>query len=129
MLGIKPSDFGTMVLSHGHAEGLVERQGTLRRVGDEGIAGRIPEGLRDVVGKRLSRLSVSANQALSVASVIGREFQVEVLRRVLGQPDEQLEAALEEASSAHTACYRERGHSRLAQFTSSGLRRPDRARA
>ena len=42
----------------------------------------MPEGLRDVVGKRLSRLSAAANQVLSVASVIGREFQLDVLRRV-----------------------------------------------
>src|SRR5205823_3277470 len=39
-------------------EGLVtEQEGALRRVGDESLAGRIPEGLRDVIGKRLSRLS------------------------------------------------------------------------
>ena len=48
-------------------EGLVERRdGALRRVGEESIAGRIPEGLRDVVGKRLSRLSAATNQVLSV---------------------------------------------------------------
>ena len=39
-------------------QGLVEsREGTLRRVGEEALAGRIPEGLRDVIGKRLSRLA------------------------------------------------------------------------
>jgi predicted ATPase len=52
-------------------EGLVERHGgVLRRVGDEAsLAGQMPEGLRDVVGKRLSRLSPAANQVLRVASV------------------------------------------------------------
>ena len=65
-------------------EGLVERRdGALRRVGDESLAGRIPEGLRDAVGKRLSRLSETTNRVLSVASVIGREFQLDVLRQVL----------------------------------------------
>ena len=35
-------------------EGLVERQGgALRRVGEDSLAGQIPEGLRDAVGKRL----------------------------------------------------------------------------
>jgi predicted ATPase len=54
--------------------GLMERRdGALRRVGDQTLAGRIPEGLRDAVGKRLSRLSESTNRFLSVASVIGRE--------------------------------------------------------
>ena len=76
------------------------RDGALRRVGDESLAGRIPEGLRDAVGKRLSRLSESTNRVLSVASVIGREFQLDVLRQVLASPEEELEAALEEASAA-----------------------------
>jgi DNA-binding CsgD family transcriptional regulator len=76
------------------------RDGALRRVGDQSLAGRIPEGLRDAVGKRLSRLSDSTNRALSVASVIGREFQLDVLRQVLACAEEQLEAALEEASAA-----------------------------
>jgi DNA-binding CsgD family transcriptional regulator len=81
------------------SEGLVERRGgVLRRVSEEAsLAGQMPEGLRDVVGKRLSRLSPATNQVLSVASVIGREFQLEVLRRVHVRPDEDLESALEEA--------------------------------
>jgi DNA-binding CsgD family transcriptional regulator len=82
-------------------EGLVERRsGVLRRVGDETLAGQMPEGLRDVVGKRLSRLTPAANQVLSVASVIGREFSLEVLRRVHARPDDELESALEEAVGA-----------------------------
>ena len=81
--------------------GLMEqRDGALRRVGDQSLAGRIPEGLRDAVGKRLSRLSDSTNRVLSVASVIGREFQLDVLRQVLVIPDEELEATLAEASAA-----------------------------
>jgi DNA-binding CsgD family transcriptional regulator/tetratricopeptide (TPR) repeat protein len=77
-----------------------QRDGALRRVGDRSLAGRIPEGLRDAVGKRLSRLSDSANRVLSVGAVIGREFQLDVVRQVLVIPDEELEAALEEASAA-----------------------------
>jgi DNA-binding CsgD family transcriptional regulator len=81
--------------------GLVERRnGTLWRVGERSLAGRIPEGLRDAVGKRLSRLSEGTNRALSVASVVGREFELDVLRQVLVRPEEELEAGLEEASAA-----------------------------
>jgi DNA-binding CsgD family transcriptional regulator len=81
--------------------GLMERRdGALRRVGDQSLVGRIPEGLRDAVGKRVSRLSASTNRVLSVASVIGREFQLDVLRQVLACPEEELEAALEQASAA-----------------------------
>jgi DNA-binding CsgD family transcriptional regulator/tetratricopeptide (TPR) repeat protein len=80
------------------AEGLVEpRDGMLRRVGEAALAGRMPEGLRDVVGKRLSSLSPAANQVLSVASVIGREFQLDVLQRLLPWRQDELESALEEA--------------------------------
>jgi DNA-binding NarL/FixJ family response regulator len=83
------------------SEGLVERRdGALRRVDEVSLAGQMPEGLRDVVGKRLSRLSPAANQVLSVASVIGREFSLEVLRRVQARPDDELESALEEALDA-----------------------------
>jgi predicted ATPase len=80
-------------------EGLVERRGGVpRRADDEtSLAGEMPEGLRDVVGKRLSRLSPATNRVLRVASVVGREFQLEVPRRVLARPDEELESALEEA--------------------------------
>jgi serine/threonine protein kinase len=57
----------------------------------------VPEGLREVVGKRLSRLGEQANQVLTVASVIGREFELETLRRVAGVDEDVLVAALEEA--------------------------------
>jgi predicted ATPase len=81
--------------------GLMERRdGALRRVGDQTLAGRIPEGLRDAVGKRLSHLTQNTNRVLSVASVIGREFRLDVLHQVLARLEEELEAALEEASAA-----------------------------
>jgi hypothetical protein len=82
-------------------EGLVERRdGALRRVGEETLAGRIPEGLRDVIGKRLSRLTPGTNQVLSVAAVIGRDFRLDVLERVAGQGEEEVEQALERATAA-----------------------------
>ena len=39
----------------------------------------LPEGLRDVIGKRLSSLSDQCNGVLSVAAVIGREFSLVAL--------------------------------------------------
>jgi DNA-binding CsgD family transcriptional regulator/tetratricopeptide (TPR) repeat protein len=78
-----------------------ERDGVLRRAGEEAsLAREMPEGLRDVVGRRLSRLSPATNQMLRVASVIGREFELEVLRRVQTQPDDELESALAESVGA-----------------------------
>ena len=58
----------------------------------------LPEGLRDVIGKRLSGLSDKSNSVLSVAAVIGREFPLEVLQSVAGLTEDELYAALEEAS-------------------------------
>ena len=43
----------------------------------------LPEGVREVVGRRLSLLSDSANEVLSVAAVIGAEFDVAILRAVV----------------------------------------------
>ena len=60
----------------------------------------IPEGLRDVVGKRLSRLSDQCNRVLSTAAVVGREFGMDVLGRVTEVSEEELFASLEEAQGA-----------------------------
>ncbi len=75
-------------------EGLVVREGGqwVRTDGSDPEAG-IPEGLRDVIGKRLSRLGELGNRVLSVASVIGREFRLDVLERVAGLPEEELYSA------------------------------------
>src|SRR5439155_27143735 len=67
-------------------EGLVVREGGRYQVKPEAAIneGVLPDGLRDVVGRRLSRLSEKTNQVLSVAAVIGREFRLDVLAKVLG---------------------------------------------
>jgi eukaryotic-like serine/threonine-protein kinase len=79
-------------------EGVITREGRLLRTSTETpVEMRIPDGLRDVIGKRLSRLSESCNKVLAVAAVIGRDFQLEVLQRVAGAGDDELFAALEEA--------------------------------
>jgi hypothetical protein len=57
----------------------------------------IPEGLRDVIGKHLSRLSATANDILRVAAVIGREFRLDLLVRVMPLAEEDIVAGLEEA--------------------------------
>ena len=79
-------------------EGLLESGGgASSETGTEALLAHIPEGLRDVIGRRLSRLTAEAEQALTVAAVIGREFSLAVLEAVAGMPDETLLSALEEA--------------------------------
>ncbi len=57
----------------------------------------IPEGVRDAVGRRLSRLSDACNRALGDAAVLGREFPFDVLRHMCGLEDAELLDAIEEA--------------------------------
>jgi class 3 adenylate cyclase/tetratricopeptide (TPR) repeat protein len=58
----------------------------------------IPEGIREVVGRRLSRLSETANQALGVAAVIGREFDAALIEAAGGPGGDALLDALDEAA-------------------------------
>jgi predicted ATPase len=59
----------------------------------------IPEGLRDVIGKRLSNLSDECNRLLSIAAVIGREFRLDVLQKVAAIPEDDLLTSIEEAKN------------------------------
>jgi predicted ATPase len=77
-------------------EGLLEREDR-RSNGQVPLSIAIPEGLRDVIGKRLSLLGPVCNRLLRVAAVIGQEFRLDMLQRVADLPDERLFAALEEA--------------------------------
>ena len=60
----------------------------------------VPEGVRDVVGRRLGRLSAQTNQMLSVAAVLGRDFDVELLAALRDAPEDSLLDALDEAVGA-----------------------------
>ena len=43
---------------------------------------RIPEGVREVIGRRLDQLSEECNRILTIASVIGREFSLDALNQL-----------------------------------------------
>jgi tetratricopeptide (TPR) repeat protein len=79
-------------------EGLITRkEGRWRPTKDTPLEMSIPEGLRDVIGKRLSLLSPECNKLLAVASVIGREFALETLKAVAGINEDVFVNALKEA--------------------------------
>lgn len=62
---------------------------------------RMPAGVREVIGRRLNRLSPSCNAVLCLASVIGREFPLDVLLRAATDRDEEeISAAIDEALEA-----------------------------
>ena len=60
----------------------------------------IPEGVREVVGHRLARLSADANQALRVAAVVGADFELDVVAAAGDLDGEVLLGAVEEAVAA-----------------------------
>ncbi|MGH2982347.1 MAG: protein kinase domain-containing protein [Solirubrobacterales bacterium] len=77
---------------------LLAAEGTLDAPATASLA--IPQGVRDVIGRRLDRLSAEANEALAVAAAIGRDFDAGVLTRVAGADRDTVEEALAGAASA-----------------------------
>lgn len=63
----------------------------------------VPEGVRDVIGRRVGRLSDNANRALAVAAVLGREFDLELLGWVTDLDEAVLLDAVDEACRARLA--------------------------
>ena len=60
----------------------------------------IPQGVREVVGRRLDRLSEESNQVLAQAAAMGREFDIEVLATVADCERDVVTRALREAVEA-----------------------------
>ena len=60
----------------------------------------IPEGIREVVGRRLDRLGADASETLRTAAVIGPLFDLQVLAQVMGMTEDAVLATLESASAS-----------------------------
>ena len=60
----------------------------------------IPEGVKDVIGRRLGRLSEATNKVLSLAAVIGRQFDLALLTRIADLSEDAILDALDEATAA-----------------------------
>lgn len=60
----------------------------------------LPQGVREVIGRRLSLLSETTNQILATAAVLGREFELTVLGQAVGLEEDALVEAIEEALAA-----------------------------
>ena len=62
---------------------------------------RIPEGVREVIGRRLDRLSERCNETLTIASVVGREFSLDQLSPLIEDiTGDRLLEVLDEALAA-----------------------------
>ncbi|MEY2458176.1 MAG: hypothetical protein QOG30_6, partial [Acidimicrobiaceae bacterium] len=89
------------ILRHLEESGMIARRDdgrwlATRRVQQLGI----PEGVKEVIGRRLSRLSEAANIALRTGSVLGRELRLDVLEDVTELGTDALLDALDEATAA-----------------------------
>jgi len=60
----------------------------------------VPDGVREVIGRRLSRLSPPCRAALDQAAVLGREPPFDVLARMVDGGEEAAVAAVEDAVAA-----------------------------
>jgi DNA-binding winged helix-turn-helix (wHTH) protein/tetratricopeptide (TPR) repeat protein len=92
--------FATEMLQHLKETGAMARIGAMMgrtiEIGDLGLS----EGIKEVIGQRLSRLSEACNRVLSIAAIIGREFDATLLEAVADLPDSELLDTIEEATRA-----------------------------
>ncbi len=80
--------------------GAVVRQGDrwALRAGSRDLG--IPQGVKETIGRRLLRLTESTNKILSLASVIGREFDLALLEQIAEMPEDTILDAIDEAKAA-----------------------------
>lgn len=60
----------------------------------------IPEGLRDVIGRRLGRLGEDATTLLKVAAVIGPAFSIDMAGAIAGLDGDRIDAVADAATTA-----------------------------
>jgi DNA-binding SARP family transcriptional activator/tetratricopeptide (TPR) repeat protein len=102
--------------------------GELQRVG-------LPEGVKQVIARRLARLSPPATEWLRVASVIGRDFEAGLLERVVSLDEDEFLNALDEVVASgvvvetgpHAECYAF-SHALIRETLYEGMSAPRRAR-
>ena len=118
--GVEPDD-ALVDAVHAKSEGnpffvaeivrLLSAEGRLGCAADE-IA--VPQEVRELIARRLAPLGAQCREALAVAAVIGREFDLRVLQEVSGVSAEQLLEALEEAQAARVIAVPAPGRYRFA---------------
>ena len=82
----------------------------------------IPEGIREVIGRRLSRLSEECNKVLVVASAMNGGFSWDAVRAVTDEDEDTLLDLFDEAVSAQLIFERKRDQSGVYDFTHALMR-------
>ena len=95
----------------------------------------IPEAVKDVIRQRLSRLSEDCNQVLTLAAVIGQEFDLALVEALGGLTEDRLLDVVDEAVNAQLVGEADGGrdrcrfvHALIRETLYDGLSGPRRAR-
>jgi len=124
------------VLLHLSEVGALYRKEGQWQIRMSALAEHIPEGVREVIGRRLSRLSEPCNRMLSLASTMTGGFSFDLLLAVNGEEEGRLLDLLDEAlralvirerSGADSGVY-EFNHALMRQTLYSELNTPRRVR-
>jgi eukaryotic-like serine/threonine-protein kinase len=89
------------------AEGLLQRRGGRWVIGFQPDAEQTylslpdPRSIQEIVSRRLAGLANDTRAIVEVASVLGREFRLEILAAVLGRTPDSLAASLREVATPH----------------------------
>src|SRR5262245_60678836 len=115
LAGLEPGEAGTLIeaLSAAKvpsrlAQQILESTGgnpffvteMARHLNETGSGSGLPEGIRDVILRRVSRLSEACVRALTLAAVVGREFDLDLLEGFADIPENDLLDAIDEARRA-----------------------------
>jgi DNA-binding winged helix-turn-helix (wHTH) protein/tetratricopeptide (TPR) repeat protein len=79
---------------------LLDAEGRLQDGAAETWSVSLPQSVREVIGRRLDRLSTESNRVLGLAAMMGREFSVGVLEQVAELSRDALLERLDEAVAA-----------------------------
>ena len=104
--GASPADLAPAV--HAETEGnplfvgeILRLLSAERRLDEQATAPlAIPQSVREVIGRRLRHLSYECNELLVLASVLGREFDLDALARISGLERDAILQLLDEAIDA-----------------------------
>jgi DNA-binding SARP family transcriptional activator len=109
VVGAPPSD-GLAAAIHEETEGnplfvnelvrLLASEGRLEEAASVPWRARIPQGMREVIARRLNHLSPPCKRLLSVASVLGREFRLDALNAVSERSSDEVLDLLDQALAA-----------------------------
>jgi tetratricopeptide (TPR) repeat protein len=91
--------FVTEMLRHlGEAGGLTRLDSPESPAGPADVG--LPQGIRELIGRRLARLSQATRRLLTFAAVVGREFSLSVVEALAELPEDAVLDAMDEALTA-----------------------------